>query len=73
MEVSNKNLKLSDKIAKYIPELSHGEKITVRHLLKGESGLFDYYHNHLMVRFVSDDKLKALSDYARVRKEIATL
>ena len=69
MEVSRENIKLSDKITKYIPELKHGEKITIRNLLKNESGLFDYYHNHLMVRFENSDELKGLPEHDRVRKE----
>lgn len=71
MEVSKKNIKLSDKIDKYIPELKHGDRITIRNLLKSESGLFDYYHSHLMVQFETDDELKTLPEDARVRKEHA--
>ena len=69
MEVSRKSIKLNEKIAKYIPELRHSDKITIKNLLKGESGLFDYYHSHLMVQFETDDELKALPEYDRVRKE----
>jgi len=71
MEVSNKNIKLSDMIEKYIPELKHGDKITIKNLVKGESGLFDFYHSYLMVHFETNDDLKALPEEDRVRKEHA--
>jgi CubicO group peptidase (beta-lactamase class C family) len=38
-------------------------------LLKNESGLFDYYHSHLMVQFENNDELKGLPEHDRVRKE----
>jgi len=69
MEASKKTIKLNDRIAKYIPELEHGDKITIKNLLKSESGLLDFNYGYLMVRFETDDKLKSLPEYDRVRKE----
>lgn len=69
MEASKKKIKLRDKITKYIPELKHGDKITIKHLLNHESGLFDFYHSHLMVQFETDEQLSQLPEHDRVRKE----
>lgn len=69
MEISKKTIKFKDYINQYIPELNHGEKITIYNLLNDDSGLFDYFHSSIMVQFETDEKLKALSEHDRVRKE----
>ena len=44
-------LRLSDKISKFVPEFEHADKITVRHLLSGKSGLPDSDPNNGKCRF----------------------
>ena len=42
MLVERGRLSLDDRVVDYVPELAHGEGITLRHLLQMESGIFDF-------------------------------
>lgn len=67
--IDRKAFKWNDQVSKYIVDFKHGDQITVKHLLKENSGLFDFYHNHLMVEFENDpDHLKLKSEDRMIKE-----
>ena len=67
--IDQNRLKLSDKLAKYIPEYPLCGGITIKHLIKSNSGIPDFFYNCLMVAFDQDPEYKALDDIARIPVE----
>lgn len=67
--ITQNKINFNDYANQYIPELMNGEKIKIENLLKNDSGLFDFYHSHLMIQFEDDDHFKTLNEQERVRKE----
>jgi len=47
--IDNKKIKLTDKLSCYIPEYKHGNKITIKNLVKYNSGMPDFYYGKLMI------------------------
>lgn len=45
MLVERGRLSLDDRVVDYVPELVEGEQVTLRHLLRMESGIFDFVDN----------------------------
>lgn len=63
-------LRLSDKISKFIPEFEHADKITVRHLLSGKSGIRDFYFGEIRRTLDDDEEYRGLSDIDRRKKDM---
>ena len=55
-------LRLSDKISKFIPEFEHADKITLRNLLAGKSGIRDFYFGEIRRTLEDDVEYSSLSD-----------
>lgn len=74
MLIEQGKLKFSDKLSKYIPEyqVNYAEEIKVVDLLKGTSGIPDFFYNHLMIELGENESCLALSDDDRRRLEIKT-
>ena len=47
--VDEGKLRFSDKISKFVPEFEHADKITIRHLLSGKSGIRDFYFGEIFL------------------------
>ncbi|MBR4395638.1 MAG: GNAT family N-acetyltransferase [Eubacteriaceae bacterium] len=62
-------LSLNRKLSDYIPECVHADKITVRDILRGESGLPDYFYGGIILSLQDDEEFKTLSDKEKVKKE----
>ncbi|MBR5995867.1 MAG: GNAT family N-acetyltransferase [Eubacteriaceae bacterium] len=62
-------LNLNRRLAEYIPECVHAEKITIKDILRGESGLPDYFYGGIILSLQDDEAFKALSDKEKVKKE----
>ena len=58
-------LRLSDKISKFIPEFEHADKITLRNLLAGKSGIRDFYFGEIRRTLEDDVEYSSLSDIDR--------
>ncbi len=65
-------LKLSDKISKFLPEFEHGDKITLRNLLGGKSGIRDFYFGEILVKLDGDEEYNALTDLERRKFDMST-
>lgn len=63
-------LRLSDKISKFVPEFEHADKITVRHLLSGRSGIRDFYFGEIRRVLDEDKEYSSLSDFERRKKDM---
>lgn len=63
-------LRLSDKISKFVPEFEHAEKITVRNLLAGKSGIRDFYFGEIRRTLDEDSEYSSLSDIDRRKKDM---
>ena len=63
-------LRLSDKISKFIPEFEHADKITLRHLLAGKSGIRDFYFGEIRRSLDKDEEYSSLSDLERRKKDM---
>ena len=57
------------KLSEYIPEYEHGSSITVKHLLKSQTGIPDFFYSHLMLELDADEKHNALDYREKVRVE----
>lgn len=64
-----KKLNLNDTIDKYIPEYAHANKIKIKHLLLGESGIRDYFYGKIMLKLNNDDKHNSLDERNRAAEE----
>lgn len=64
-------LRLSDKVSRFIPEYRLGDKITVRNILKWDTGLPDYWCSVRMTKLQKDPAHAALSDQERFVREYA--
>ena len=58
-------LRLTDKISRFIPEFEHADRISVRHLLAGKSGIRDFYFGELIRLLDEDEEYSALSGIER--------
>lgn len=65
-------LRLSDKISKFIPEFEHAEKITVKNLLAGKSGIRDFYFGEIIRELEKDREYSSLSDIERRKRDMST-
>ena len=64
-----KKLALSDKMSRFLPEYTHADKITVRQLLQGSSGIPDYVVNVRRMALDKDAAHAALSSREQYVKE----
>ena len=62
-------LRLSDKVSRFIPEYRLGDRITVRNILKWDTGLPDYWCSVRMTRLQKDPAHTALTDQERFTRE----
>lgn len=62
-------LRLGDRLERYIPEYPPAKDISIRQLLKGRTGIPDFFYNRIMVDLDRDDAYKAQGDEARIRQE----
>ena len=60
-----KKLSLSDKISRFIPEFEHANKITLRQLLAGKSGIRDFYYGEILRKLHENEEYSSLSDIER--------
>lgn len=65
-------LKFSDKLSKFIPEYRFADDIKIMDLIKGRTGIPDFFYNHLMIKLAEDEAYQALSDHDRRRLELKT-
>ena len=63
-------LRLSDKLSKFIPEFEHADKIAIRHLLAGKSGIRDFYFGEIRRNLDKDEEYSSLSDLDRRKKDM---
>ena len=70
MLADRKKLRLGDKISRYLPEVPHGDEITVRQLLSEKSGLRDYFFGEILPKKQEDAAYSALSPEEQRRKEL---
>ena len=63
-------LHLSDKLSKFIPEFEHADKITIRHLLAGKSGIRDFYFGEIRRNLDKDEEYSSLSDSEKNKKDM---
>ena len=70
MLIDGKKIRLSDKIAKFVPEFEHADKISVRNLLAGKSGIRDFYYGELRRTLDEDAEYAALPDMERRKKDM---
>lgn len=70
MLADRKELRLGDKISRYLPEAPHGDEITVRQLLSEKSGLRDYFFGEILPEKQKDAAYSALSPEEQRRKEL---
>lgn len=68
--MEQKKLRLSDPVSRFLPEYKHGGRITVRKLLRWDSGLPDYWGAVRMPALQKDPDHAALSDQERFRREV---
>ncbi len=68
--IDRKKLSLSDKISKFIPEFEHADKITLRHLLSGKSGIRDFYFGEICRNLNEDEEYSSLSEIDRRKKDM---
>ena len=70
MLIDQGKIKLNDTLDKFIPEYKHGSQITVKHLIKNNSGILDFYYGQIMIALNNDEKHKAMPEFDRVRAEV---
>ncbi len=63
-------IRISDKISKFIPEFEHADKITLRHLLAGKSGIRDFYYGEIRRTLDEDKEYSSLPDAERRKKDM---
>ena len=63
-------LHLSDKLSKFIPEFEHADKIAIRHLIAGKSGIRDFYFGEIRRNLDKDEEYSSLSDSERRKKDM---
>ena len=63
-------LRLTDKISRFIPEFEHADKITIRHLLSGKSGIRDFYFGEIKRKLNEDAEYSSLSETDRRKKDM---
>ena len=68
--IDSKKLRLTDKISKFIPEFEHGDKITIRHLLSGKSGIRDFFFGEIKRTLNEDAEYSSLSEIDRRKKDM---
>lgn len=70
MLIDQGKIKLNDTIDKLIPEYKYSAKITIKHLIKNNSGILDFYYGQIMIALNSDEKHKTKPEFERVRTEV---
>lgn len=65
-----KKLRLGDKLSRFIPEFEHGDKITLRQLLAGKSGIRDFYFGEIIRSLDEDEEYSSLSEIERRKKDM---
>lgn len=65
-----KKLNLSDRLSRFVPEFEHANKITVRQLLAGKSGIRDFYFGEILRRLDDDEEYSALSGVERRKRDM---
>ena len=68
--IDGEKLRLSDRLSKFIPEFEHADKITLRHLLAGKSGIRDFYFGEIRRNLDKDGEYSSLSDPDRRKKDM---
>ena len=68
--IDSGKLRLTDKISKFIPEFEHADKITIRHLLAGKSGIRDFYFGEIKRSLNEDAEYSSLSEIERRKKDM---
>ena len=68
--IDNGKLRLSDKISKFIPEFEHADKISIRNLLTGKTGIRDFYFGEIRKSLNEDAEYSSLSDIERRKKDM---
>lgn len=63
--IDDKNLKLVDKLDKYIPEYTHASEITFKQLCLKQSGIPDFFNGGIMKMQQTDGAYQSLSDEKR--------
>ena len=63
-------LRLGDKISIFLPEFEHADKITIRHLLAGKSGIRDFYFGEIRRTLDEDAEYSSLSDIDRRKRDM---
>lgn len=66
-------LKATDKLEKHLPEYTLGKDITIKHLIKDNSGIPDFYFSGLMKAFEDNPKHKQLPHDQRIPLEKLSL
>lgn len=64
-----KKIRFSDKISRFLPEYKHANRITLTHLLRGESGIENEFSHVRMTKLQQDPAHTALSEVAQYQKE----
>lgn len=64
-----KKLRLSDRVSRFIPEYRHGDRITVRNLLRYNAGIEDYWSAIRLREIQKDPAHAALDERERFRRE----
>jgi len=72
MLIDQGKLKLTDRMSRFIPEYRFADQISLKHLIKSQSGISDYFYNHLMIDLNKDASYLALSDHDKARMEKRT-
>lgn len=71
--IDHKKIKLTDKLSNYIPEYKHGSKITIKNLLKYNSGIPDFFYGNLMVSLNENKEHTELPVADRIYVEMKTM
>lgn len=64
-------MRLSDKLSRFIPEFEHANRITIRQLLAGKSGIRDFYFGEVIRKLEDDEDYSALSEIERRKKDMS--
>ena len=68
--IDSKKLSLSDKLSKFVPEFEHADKITIRNLLTGKTGIRDFYFGEIRKSLNENEEYSSLSEIDRRKKDM---
>ncbi|WP_097015852.1 GNAT family N-acetyltransferase [Anaerocolumna aminovalerica] len=71
--IDDKRIKLTDKLSCYIPEYKHGNRITIKNLVKYNSGIPDFFYGKLMIDLNESKEHMDLPVAERIYVETKTL